>query len=140
MGRYATTAILLAAAPRPAQAVPFWQLRESSRITIFLFIIVTLVLLGTASCYFAHGVCSCATQDKDPKSQRRHQGCVQTCACTNAVVAIVWTALFGLAMAGNPWWRGSWGAWLFFALAALAAALGSVGADRRCAKGAEDAD
>ena len=137
MGRYATTAILLAAAPRPAQAVPFWQLRESSRITIFLFIIVTLVLLGTASCYFAHGVCSCATQDADPDSQRRHRVCVQACACVNAVLAIIFTAIFGLLMMATGWWQQPV-ACVFFALAALAAVLGSVGADRRCKKGAAD--
>jgi hypothetical protein len=136
MGRYTTTAILLAAAPRPAQAFAavFWSMASP------LFIIITLVLLGTSSCYFAHGVCSCATQDADPDSQRRHRGCVQACACTNAVLAIVWTALFGLAMAGNAWWRGSWGAWLFFALAALAAVIGSVGAQRRCDAGGPDAE
>ena len=136
MGRYTTTAILLAAAPRPAQAFAavFWSMASP------LFIIITLVLLGTSSCYFAHGCCSCATQDDDPKSQRRHRVCVQACACTNAVLAIVWTALFGLAMAGNAWWRGSWGAWLFFALAALAAVLASVGAQRRCDAGGPDAD
>ena len=98
------------------------------------------VLLGASSCYFAHGVCSCATQDADPKSQRRHRVCVQSCACTNAVLAIVWTAIFGLAMAGNPWWQYSWGAWLFFTLAALAAVLGSVGAQRRCDAGGPDAE
>ena len=141
MGRYAT-ALLLAAAPRPARAVwncyPFWQ---GGPCTEILLIVGTLVLLGTSSCYFAHGVCSCATQDEDPDSQRRHRGCVQACACTNAVLAIVWTALFGLAMAANAWWRGSWGAWLFFALAALAAVLASVGAQRRCdAGGPPDAD
>ena len=135
MGRYAT-ALLLAAAPRPAQAFAavFWSMASP------LFIIITLVLLGTSSCYFAHGVCSCATQDEDPKSQRSHRSCVQACACTNAVLAIVWTALFGLAMAGNAWWRGSWGAWLFFALAALAAVLASVGAQRRCDAGGPDAE
>jgi hypothetical protein len=136
MGRYTTTAILLAAAPRPAQAFAavFWSMASP------LFIIITLVLLGTSSCYFAHGSCSCATQDEDPKSQRSHRSCVQACACTNAVLAIVWTALFGLAMAGNAWWRGSWGAWLFFALAALAAVIGSVGAQRRCDAGGPDAE
>ena len=140
MGRYTTTAILLAAAPRPAQAVPFWHCWDFDCTHILPFIIITLVLLGTSSCYFAHGVCSCATQDAAPSSQRRHRSCVQTCACTNAVLAIVWTALFGLAMAGNAWWRRSWGAWLFFALAALAAVLGSFGAQRRCDAGGPDAD
>ena len=141
MGRYTTTAILLAAAPRPAQAVPFWYCWDSDCLIILPMIIITLVLLGTSSCCFAHGVCSCTTQDEDPKSQRSHRVCVQACACTNAVLAIVWTAIFGLAMAGNYWWRGSWGAWLFFALAALAAVLASVGAQRRCdAGGPPDAD
>ena len=140
MGRYTTTAILLAAAPRPAQAVPFWYCWDSDCLIILPMIIITLVLLGTSSCYFAHGSCSCATQDEDPKSQRSHRSCVQACACTNAVLAIVWTALFGLAMAGNAWWRGSWGAWLFFALAALAAVIGSVGAQRRCDAGGPDAE
>ena len=137
MGRYAT-ALLLAAAPRPARAVwncfPFWQ---GGPCTEILLIVGTLVLLGTSSCYFAHGCCSCATQDQDPKSQRRHRGCVQTCACTNAVVAIVFTAIFGLWLMGT----GDWAypvACLFFALAALAAVLGSFGADRRCKKGAAD--
>ena len=138
MGRYTTTAILLAAAPRPAQAVPFWYCWDSDCLIILPMIIITLVLLGTSSCYFAHGSCSCATQDEDPKSQRSHRSCVQACACTNAVLAIVWTALFGLVMAGNAWFF--WGAWLFFALAALAAVLASVGAQRRCDKGAEDAE
>ena len=138
MGRYATTAILLAAAPRPAQAISFWTCYNFGCLLIPPMIIITLFFLGTSSCYFAHGVCSCATQDADPKSQRRHRVCVQACACTNAVLAIVWTAIFGLAMAGNPWWQYSWGAWLFFALAALAAVLGSVGAERRCNKGAAD--
>ena len=140
MGRYTTTAILLAAAPRPAQAISFWHCWDFDCLIILPMILITLVLLGASSCYFAHGVCSCATQDADPKSQRRHRVCVQSCACTNAVLAIVWTAIFGLAMAGNPWWQYSWGAWLFFALAALAAVLASVGAQRRCDKGAEDAD
>ena len=140
MGRYATTAILLAAAPRPAQAIPFWYCWDFDCLIILPMIIITLVLLGTSSCCFAHGVCSCTTQDEDPKSQRSHRVCVQACACTNAVLAIVWTALFGLAMAGNAWWRGSWGAWLFFALAALAAVLASVGAQRRCDAGGPDAD
>ena len=139
MGRYAT-ALLLAAAPRPAQAIPFWYCWDFDCLIILPMIIITLVLLGTSSCCFAHGVCSCVTQDEDPKSQRSHRVCVQACACTNAVLAIVWTAIFGLAMAGNYWWRGSWGAWLFFALAALAGVLASVGAQRRCDKGAEDAD
>ena len=144
MGRYAT-ALLLAAAPRPAQAIPFWYLScpswaDFDCLIILPMIIITLVLLGTSSCCFAHGVCSCTTQDEDPKSQRRHRVCVQACACTNAVLAIVWTATFGLAMAGNAWWRGSWGAWLFFALAALAAVLASVGAQRRCDAGGPDAD
>ena len=140
MGRYTTTAILLAAAPRPAQAISFWHCWDFDCLIILPMILITLVLLGTSSCYFAHGCCSCATQDADPKSQRRHRVCVQSCACTNAVLAIVWTAIFGLLMAGNPWWQYSWGAWLFFALAVLAASLGSVGAQRRCDKGAEDAD
>ena len=65
--------------------------------------------------------------------------CVQACACTNAVVAIIWTALFGLWLMGTGDWRYPV-ACLFFALAALAAVLGSFGADRRCKKGAEDAD
>ena len=140
MGRYTTTAILLAAAPRPAQAVPFWYCWDFDCLIILPMIIITLVLLGTSSCCFAHGVCSCATQDDDPKSQRRHRGCVQTCACTNAVVAIIWTALFGLWLMGT----GDWVypvACLFFALAVLAAVLASFGAQRRCdAGGPPDAD
>ena len=140
MGRYATAAILLAAAPRPAQAIPFWYCWDSDCLIILPMIIITLVLLGTSSCCFAHGVCSCATQDAAPSSQRGCRVFVQACACTNAVVAIVWTAIFGLAMAGNYWWRGSWGAWLFFVLAALAAVLASVGAQRRCDAGGPDAE
>ena len=139
MGRYAT-ALLLAAAPRPAQAISFWHCWDFDCLIILPMILITLLLLGTSSCYFAHGCCSCATQDADPKSQRRHRVCVQSCACTNAMLAIVWTAIFGLLMAGNPWWQYSWGAWLFFALAALAATLGSVGAQRRCDAGGPDAE
>ena len=63
--------------------------------------------------------------------------CVQACACTNAVVAIIWTALFGLWLMGTGDWRYPV-ACLFFALAALAAVVGSFGADRRCKKGAAD--
>ena len=121
MGRY-TTAILLAAAPRPAQANPFWTCYNFNCLLIPPVIIITLFFLGTSSCVYAHGHCSCP----------------QYCAFLNAIAAILWTALFGLAMMG---WLDQPGAWLFFALAALAATLSSVGADRRCAKGAgDDAD
>ena len=137
MGRYAT-ALLLAAAPRPAQAVwncwPFWQ---GGPCTEYLLIVGTLVLLATSSCYFAHGCCSCTTQDADPKSQRGCRVCVQACAFINAVVAIIFTAIFGLLLMGTGDWRYPV-ACLFFALAALAAVLGSFGADRRCKKGAAD--
>ena len=141
MGRYATTAILLAAAPRPARAVwpscwPFWP---GGPCTEYFLVVGTLVLLGTSSCYFAHGCCSCTTQDAAPSSQRGCRVCVQACAMVNAVVAIIWTALFGLWLMGTGDWRYPV-ACLFFALAALAAVLGSFGADRRCKKGAEDAD
>ena len=137
MGRYAT-AILLATAPRPAQAVwncfPFWQ---GGPCTEHLLIVGTLVLLATSSCYFAHGCCSCTTQDAAPSSQRGCRVCVQACAMVNAVVAIIWTALFGLLLMGTGDWRYPV-ACLFFALAAVAAVLGSFGADRRCKKGAAD--
>ena len=134
MGRSATTAILLAAAPRPAQAISFWHCWDFDCLIILPMVLITLLLLGTSSCYFAHGCCSCATQDADPKSQRRHRVCVQSCACTNAVLAIVWTAIFGLLMMATGWWQQPV-ACLFFALAAV---LGSLGADRRCKKGAAD--
>ena len=66
--------------------------------------------------------------------------CVQACAMVNAVVAIIWTALFGLWLMGT----GDWVypvACLFFALAVLATVLGSFGAQRRCdAGGPPDAD
>ena len=137
MGRYAT-ALLLAAAPRPARAVwncfPFWQ---GGPCTEHLLIVGTLVLLATSSCYFAHGCCSCTTQDAAPSSQRGCRVCVQACAMVNAVVAIIWTALFGLLLMGTGDWRYPV-ACLFFALAAVAAVLGSFGADRRCKKGAAD--
>ena len=137
MGRYTTTAILLAAAPRPAQAVPFWYCWDSDCLIILPMIIITLVLLGTSSCCFAHGVCSCTTQDEDPKSQRSHRVCVQACAFINAIAAIIFTAIFGLLMMATGWWQQPV-ACLFFALAAVAAVLGSLGADRRCKKGAAD--
>ena len=143
MGRYAT-ALLLAAAPRPAQAIPFWYLScpswaDFDCLIILPMIIITLVLLGTSSCYFAHGCCSCTTQDAAPSSQRGCRVCVQACAMVNAVVAIIWTALFGLWLMGT----GDWiypVACLFFALAALAAVIGSFGAQRRCDAGGPDAD
>ena len=139
MGRYTTTAILLAAAPRPAQAVwpscwPFWP---NGPCTEWVLTVGTLVLLATSSCYFAHGCCSCTTQDAAPSSQRGCRVCVQACAMVNAVVAIIWTALFGLLLMGTGDWRYPV-ACLFFALAAVAAVLGSFGADRRCKKGAAD--
>ena len=65
--------------------------------------------------------------------------CVQACALVNAVVAIIWTALFGLWMMGT----GDWVypvACLFFALAALAAVLASVGAQRQTDAGGPDAE
>ena len=65
--------------------------------------------------------------------------CVQSCACVNAVVAIVWTALFGLWLMGTGDWRYPV-ACLFFALAVLAAVLASFGAQRRCDAGGPDAD
>jgi len=137
MGRYAT-ALLLAAAPRPARAAwncwPFWQ---GGPCTEYLLIVGTVVILATSSCYFAHGCCSCTTQDAAPSSQRGCRICVQACAMVNAVVAIIWTALFGLWLMGTGDWRYPV-ACVFFALAALAAVLGSVGADRRCKKGAAD--
>ena len=66
--------------------------------------------------------------------------CVQACAMVNAVVAIIWTALFGLWLMGTGDWRYPVAS-LFFALAAVAAVLASFGAQRRCDAGAtEDAD
>ena len=64
---------------------------------------------------------------------------VQTCACTNAVVAIIFTAIFGLWLMGTGDWRYPV-ACLFFALAVLAAVLASVGAQRRCDAGGPDAE
>ena len=141
MGRYATTAILLAAAPRPAQAVwpscwPFWR---GGPCTEYLLTVGTLVLLGTSSCYFAHGCCSCTTQDNDPKSRRGCRVLVQVCAFINAIAAIIFTAIFGLLMMATGWWQQPV-ACLFFALAALAAVLASVGAQRRCDAGGPDAE
>ena len=63
--------------------------------------------------------------------------CVQACAFINAIAAIIFTAIFGLLMMATGWWQQPV-ACVFFALAALAATLGSVGADRRCKKGAAD--
>ena len=138
MGRSATTAILLAAAPRPAQAVwncwPFWP---NGPCTEYFLVVGTLVLLATSSCYFAHGCCSCTTQDAAPSSQRGCRVCVQACAFINAIAAIIFTAIFGLLMMATGWWQQPV-ACLFFALAAVAAVLGSLGADRRCKKGAAD--
>ena len=139
MGRYTTTAILLAAAPRPAQAVPFWYCWDSDCLIILPMIIITLVLLGTSSCCFAHGVCSCKTQDDHPKSRRGCRVCVQACACVNAVLAIIFTAIFGLLMMATGWWQQPV-ACLFFVLAAVAAVLGSFGAQRRCDAGGPDAE
>jgi hypothetical protein len=103
-------------------------------------IVGTLVLLATSSCYFAHGCCSCTTQDAAPSSQRGCRVCVQACAFINAVVAIIFTAIFGLLLMGTGDWRYPV-ACLFFALASLAAVLASFGAQRRCdAGGPPDAD
>ena len=138
MGRYTTTAILLAAAPRPAQA-NIWPCYNFSCMAIPWVVLFTLVFLATSSCFYAHGVCSCTTQDDHPKSQRGCRVLVQACAFINAIAAIIFTAIFGLLMMATGWWQQPV-ACLFFALAALAAVLGSLGADRRCKKGAEDAD
>ena len=139
MGRYTTTAILLAAAPRPAQA-NIWPCYNFSCMAIPWVVLFTLVFLATSSCFYAHGVCSCTTQDDHPKSQRGCRVLVQACAFINAIAAIIFTAIFGLLMMATGWWQQPV-ACVFFALAALAAVLGSLGADRRCKKGAaEDAD
>ena len=96
MGRYAT-ALLLAAAPRPAQA-NIWPCYNFSCMAIPWVVLFTLVFLATSSCFYAHGVCSCTTQDDHPKSQRGCRVCVQVCAFINAIAAIIFTAIFGLLM------------------------------------------
>ena len=138
MGRHTTTAILFAAAPRPAQAY-LWPCYDFSCLAVPWMVLFTLVFLATSSCFFAHGVCSCKTQDDDPKSRRGCRICVQVCAFTNAIAAIIFTAIFGLLMMATGWWQQPV-ACLFFALAALAAVIGSFGAQRRCDAGGPDAE
>ena len=93
----------LAAAPRPAHPSPF----GTAGTALFFAPAQLTAALSARSCYFAHGSCSCASRRR-PRQPDTRPPLLQKRSAPPAVLAIVWTALFGPRWRGTPV-AGSWG-------------------------------